>query len=163
MSIVRNYLLTMMFLMNAIYAMAQATVGTKSPYTIHLTMDKIIVGKDSVVFKGTKNLVIATDGKSDTLRIATVGGKTIGICVNVSKVMNNKKVIYPISYTFLERQNNRWVVLKKFQGAQRYELLQCPEGLGKTKQRKYANEEYHCYFGEPQQFAAWFRMDVYRN
>lgn len=158
----RIYLTVMLFLVTT-YVVAQTQVVTKRPYTIHLTMDKIIVGKDSVLFKGSKNMVLDTDGKSDTISLTTVGGKTIGMCVHITKVMQNNKVVYPISYTFFEKQNKKWVVLKKFQGAQRYQLLERPEGLGKTKLRKYANEEYHCYFGEPQQFAAWFRMDVYRN
>jgi hypothetical protein len=130
-------------------------------YLVHLTMDKIILGTDSMVFKNGKNWLIETTGKADTIEVAKVKSVPVAIVIDIRKVKMGEQIKTQIGYAFLKKVNNKWELIRHFGYTDRYNLLAPRPGFESTAKKKPASEEYHCQLGQPQQFEAWFRMDCY--
>jgi len=141
----------------------QATAQEKKPYFIRITIDKIRLGKDSVQFKSPKTLYVETGGKTDTMEVGSVKGTSIGMVVEVRKFYSGKNIRHQIGYAFYKRENEKWVLIKHFGFVNRFSLLKKPDEITKSKTPKAAHEEFYCSIGEPMQFSASFRMDVYLN
>lgn len=130
---------------------------------IHLTMDKIHFGTDSVVFKGGKTFLLEIKSQTDTLEFGRVGVVPIAMLVNVKRMKIGEQIKYEIGYSFFKKENAKWVLIRKFPDTERYELNEMSPALEKAGIKKSAHEEYHCSIGLPQNFEANFRMDVYKK
>lgn len=130
-------------------------------YTFHLSIDKLYLDGDSLVFKTPKILTIKATSKTDTLEVGKVGGVPVALVAEVRKAMRGKQTITQIGYAFFKKVNNRWQLIRHFGYTDRYNLLAPPPGFATKSAKLRPREEYHCEFGVPIQFAAWFRMDVY--
>lgn len=135
----------------------------KKPYFIRITMDKLRLGSDSVSFKSPKTQYIESDPKSDTIEVGTVKTTPIAMTVEIQKFFVGKTIRYRFSYTFYKKENNKWAVIKNFGWIDRFSLLKKPDEVKNSKSKKPAREEFFCSIGEPMQFSASFRMDVYLN
>ncbi len=141
----------------------QAAAQDKKPYFIRITMDKIRLGKDSVQFKSPKTIYVETSGKTDTIEVGSVKGIPVAMVVEIRKFYSGKNVRYQIGYVFYKRENDKWNLIKNFGYVNRFSILKKPEEIKKSKTPKAAHEEFFCSIGEPMQFSASFRMDVYVN
>ena len=153
-------LLLLLFVISGCLLSAQEQ---KKPYFIRITLDKVRLGNDSVKFKSPKTLYIETAGKTDTIEVATVKGTPIAMTVEIRKYLSGKTVRYQIGYAFYKKENSKWMLIKNFGFIDRFSLLKKPEEVKKGKTPKLAHEEFFCSIGEPMQFSAGFRMDVYLN
>lgn len=135
----------------------------KKAYFIRITMDKLRLGNDSVKFKSPKTFYVETSSKTDTVEVGSVKGTPIGMTVEVQKYFAGKTIRYRIGYVFYKRENAKWVLIKNFGYVDRFSLLKKPDEVKNPKAKKAAHEEFYCSIGEPMQFAASFRMDVYLN
>ncbi len=135
----------------------------KKAYFIRITIDKIRLGNDSVKFKSPKTLYVETSGKTDTVEVATIKGTPVAMIIEVRKYMAGKTIRYQIGYSFFKKENNKWALIKHFGYVDRFSLLKKPDEVKKSKTPKSAREEFFCSIGEPMQFSANFRMDVYIN
>ncbi|MGL5890093.1 MAG: hypothetical protein ACRC3B_09420 [Bacteroidia bacterium] len=141
-----------------------AFMNAQKQYIFHLSIDKIYLDGDSLVFKTPKILTLRakTGGtKTDTVEVGKPGGVAVALVADVRKVMRGKQTVTQIGYAFFKKQNNRWQIIRHFGYTDRYNLLAPPPGFDKKAAKLRPREEYHCEFGVPIQFAAWFRMDVY--
>lgn len=141
----------------------QAAAQDKKPYFIRITMDKIRLGSDSVQFKSPKTIYVETSGKTDTIEVGSVKGTPVAIVVEIRKFYSGKNVRYQIGYVFYKRENDKWNLIKNFGYVNRFSILKKPEEIKKSKTPKAAHEEFYCSIGEPMQFSASFKMDVYIN
>ncbi|HTF02961.1 MAG TPA: hypothetical protein VK826_03015 [Bacteroidia bacterium] len=153
----------LLLLLFAISAGLLSAQEQKKPYFIRITLDKVRLGNDSVKFKSPKTLYIETAGKTDTIEVATVKGTPIAMTVEIRKYLSGKTVRYQIGYAFYKKENSKWTLIKHFGFIDRFSLLKKPEEVKKGKTPKPAHEEFFCSIGEPMQFSAGFRMDVYLN
>lgn len=135
----------------------------KKPYFIRITMDKLRLGNDSVNFKSPKTVYVEADAKSDTIEVGAVKGQPVAMMVEIQKFLVGKTVRYRFNYTFFEKKNSKWMLIKKFGWVDRFSLLKKPDEVKNPKVKKAAREEYYCSIGEPMQFSASFRMDIYLN
>lgn len=135
----------------------------KKPYFVRITMDKLRLGNDSVMFRSPKTIYTEMNAKSDTIEVGAVKATKIGMTVEVQKFFAGKTVRYRIGYVFYKRENNKWVLIKNFGWTDRFSLLKKPDEVKNSKAKKPAHEEFFCSIGEPMQFSASFRMDVYLN
>lgn len=138
------------------------TFAQKS-YLVHLTIDKVVLGKDSVVYKNGKTFLFEMKDHSDTLEVGKPGGIPVAIVVDVRRVMVNKVMKYQLGYAFFKKIGNKWESIKHFEYTDRNDLLTPKPGFEASAKKKHANEEYHCEIGVPRQFASDFRMDVYKK
>jgi hypothetical protein len=132
-------------------------------YLIHLTIDKIVLGKDSVVFKKGKTFLVTTDKRTEKIEIGEPGKIPVAIEINVRKIKVGEKIKYQIGYAFFKKIEGNWTLIRDFGYVDRYELNDVPPGLEKSGQKKNAHDEYHCQNGSPTQFEAFFRLDVYKK
>ncbi|MCU0432321.1 MAG: hypothetical protein MUC87_02570 [Bacteroidia bacterium] len=130
-------------------------------YTIHLSFDKIYLDGDSIVFRTPKNLTLRTSGRSDTIEVTKLRNTPIAFVADVRKIMRGKQAVTQIGYAFFKKINGRWQLIRHFGYTDRYSLLEPPPGFAQKSAKLKPREEYHCEYGLPIQFAAWFRMDVY--
>lgn len=130
-------------------------------YTLHLSIDKVYLDGDSVVFRSPKILTLRTSGRTDTLEVAKLRNTPIAFVADVRKIMRGKQAVTQIGYAFFKKQNGRWQLIRHFGYTDRYSLLAPPPGFAQKSAKLKPREEYHCEYGVPIQFAAWFRMDVY--
>lgn len=144
-----------LFLLLAAQAVAQ------KQYTIHLSFDKIYLDGDSVVFRTPKILTLRTAARTDTIEVAKLRNTPIAFVADVRKVMRGKQTVTQIGYAFFKKLNGRWQLIRHFGYTDRYSLLAPPPGFEQKSAKLKPREEYHCEYGVPIQFAAWFRMDVY--
>lgn len=135
----------------------------KKAYFIRVTMDKLRVGNDSVAFKTPKTFYVETSSKTDTFEVGVVKGTPVAMTVEVQKYLSGKTVRYRIGYAFYKKTNAKWVLIKNFGYVDRFSLLKKPDEITNSQTKKAAREEYYCSIGEPMQFSASFRMDVYLN
>lgn len=135
----------------------------KKPYFIRITMDKLRLGNDSVSFKSPKTYYVESGAKSDTIEVGAVKGTPVAMMVEIQKFLVGKTVRYRFNYTFFEKENAKWTLIRKFGWVDRFSLLKKPEEVKNPKAKKAAREEYYCSIGEPMQFSASFRMDIYLN
>jgi hypothetical protein len=132
-------------------------------YLVHLTIDKIYLGKDSVIFKNGKTFLLEMKNHSDTLEVAKLGGIPVAIVIDVRRAKVGERIKYQIGYSFYKKENSKWTIIRNFGFIDRYELNSATPEFEASAKKKSAHEEYHCSIGEPQQFAAFFRMDVYKK
>lgn len=133
-------------------------------YVAHVSISKIFVGADSVVFKKPKNFVTAFGSRSDTIEVAAVKGTPVALVIDIRKTtLRNKQVKYEVGYAFFKKVFGKWELVKHFGYTDRYDLLQVPADAEKKFPKQEAREEYHCQFGYPSQFEAYFKMDVYKK
>lgn len=135
----------------------------KKPYFIRITMDKLKLGNDSVTFKAPKTLYVESNAKSDTIGVGSVKGIPVAMVVEIQKYMSGPNVRYRFNYTFLEKEHSKWTVIKTFGWVDRFSLLPKPDEVKKPGSKKPAQEKFFCSIGEPMQFSASFRMDIYLN
>jgi hypothetical protein len=132
-------------------------------YMIHLTMDKIYLGKDSLIFTHGLTYLLEIKSSTDTIELGRVGIVPVAMVVDVRRMKVGEQIKYQIAYAFYKRENSKWTLIRKFPYTDRYELNEMSPALQKAGVKKSAHEEYHCSLGEPQNFAAYFRMDVYKK
>ena len=149
--------LIFLFLLISVFAFAQKA------YLIHLTIDKIYLGKDSVVFKKGKTFLINTEKRTEKIEVGEPGKIPVAIEINIRKMKVGDKIKYQIGYAFFKKIDGNWSLIRDFGYVDRYELNVPPAGLENSGQKKPAHEEYHCQNGVPTQFEAFFRMDVYKK
>ncbi len=149
--------LIVLFLLVSLFSFAQKN------YLIHLTIDKIYLGKDSVVFKKGKTFLINTEKRTEKIEIASPGKVPVAIEINIRKMKVGQQIKYQIGYSFFKKIDGNWTLIRDFGYVDRYELNVPPAGLEASGQKKPAHEEYHCQNGVPTQFEAFFRMDVYKK
>lgn len=137
------------------------TVAAQKQYTLHLSVDKLLLNGDSVLFRTPKIITLKTSGRSDTLEVGKPGGIPIAIVVDIRKVMRGKQTVTQIGYAFFQKKGTRWQAIRHFGYTDRYSLLAPPPDFAKKAAKLKPREEYHCEYGVPIQFAAWFRMDIY--
>jgi hypothetical protein len=138
-----------------------AFMQAQKQYVFHLSIDKIYLDGDSLVFKTPKILTLRAAAKTDTIEVGKPGGVAVALVADVRKVMRGKQTVTQIGYAFFKKVNNRWQIIRHFGYTDRYNLLAPPPGFGSKTSKLRPREEYHCEYGVPTQFAAWFRMDVY--
>lgn len=136
---------------------------SKKPYFIRITMDAIRLGNDSVSIKTPKTLYIESNAKSDTIEVGAVKGTPIAMTIEIQKFFAGKTVRYRFSYSFFKKVHAKWELIKNFGWVDRFSLLKKPDEVKNSKSKKPAREEFFCSIGEPMQFSARFRMDVYLN
>lgn len=132
-------------------------------YLIHLTIDKIYLGKDSVIFKKGKTFLVSTDKRTEKIEVAEPGKIPVAIEINVRKVKVGEQIRFQVGYAFYKKIDGNWSLIRDFGYVDRFELNTVPPGLEASGQKKTAHEEYHCQNGSPTQFEAYFRMDVYKK
>lgn len=132
-------------------------------FVIHLTMDKIFLGSDSLVFKKGKTWVLHTKSKTDTVEVGSVRGTPVAIVADIQRVMVNKRVQFKIGYAFYKKVFGRWELIRHFGYVSRYDLVQAEKNFETGRGKKAAKEEYNCQWSDPALFAAVFRMDVYKE
>jgi hypothetical protein len=132
-------------------------------YLVHLTIDKIFLGKDSVIFPKGKTFLVTTEKRTEKIEIATLNKLPVAIEINIRKVKVGTQIKYQVGYAFFKKIDGNWSLIRDFGYVDRYELNAPPAGLEKSAQKKPATEEYHCQHGVPKQFEAYFRMDVYKK
>lgn len=163
----RILLLLLLFLTSGTGLSAQeqskGTLPEKKAYFIRITMDKLRLGNDSVKFASPKTFYVETSSKTDTTEVGAVKGVPVGMTVEVQKYFVGKTIRYRIGYVFYKRENEKWVLIKNFGFVDRFSLLKKPDEVKNSKSKKAAHEEFYCSIGEPMQFSASFRMDVYLN
>ncbi len=150
-------LLALCFLLFTVAAFAQKS------YLVHLTIDKVILGKDSVVFKNGKTFLVETKGRTDTLEVAKVKGIPVAIVVDIRKIMSGSQVKNQVGYAFFKKVNGRWELIRHFGYTDRYDIIAPRPGFEASAKKKPAHEEYFATIGNPVQFYAKFRMDVYEK
>lgn len=135
----------------------------KKPYFIRISIEKLKLGNDSMKFRSPKTFYLESGQKSDTIEVGALKNDRIGMCVEVQKYFQGKTVRYRFAYSFFRKENNKWVLIKNFGWIDRFSLLKKPDEIKNTKSKVVAKEEYYCSIGEPMQFSATFKMDVYLN
>ncbi len=140
-----------------------AAAFAQKTYLVHLTIDKVILGKDSVVFKNGKTFLLETKGRTDTLEVAKVRGVPVAIVVDIRKVMAGSQVKNQVGYAFFKKVSGKWELIRHFGYTDRYDIIAPRPGFEATARKKPAREEYFCTIGDPVQFYAKFRMDVYEK
>ncbi len=138
-------------------------VFAQKNYLIHLTIDKIRLGKDSVVFKKGKTFMVTTDKRTEKIEICEPGKIPVAIEINIRRVKVGEQIKYQIGYAFFKKLEGNWTLIRDFGYVDRFELNGVPPGLEASGIKKQAHEEYHCQNGSPTQFEAFFRMDVYKK
>jgi len=138
-------------------------IFAQKSYLIHITIDKIVLGKDSVVFKKGKTFLVDVKSHTDTIEIVKIGNEPVAMVLDVRRVKEAEKIKYQIGYAFYKKQDSKWILVHKFPYVNRYELSVPIPGLEKVGAKKNAHEEFHCSLGLPQNFEAFFRMDVYKK
>ncbi len=133
------------------------------PYYVHLTIDKVVLGNDSVLFKKGKTFFVETKSHTDTIEVAKVGGTPVAIVVDVRKLMEGPLMRYQIGYAWYKKTGTKWELIRNFGYITRPDLVTLKPGFDKTAKTKSATEEFHCSIGQPEQFDADFRMDVYKG
>ncbi len=136
---------------------------TKKPYFIRISIDKLKLGNDSMKYRSPKTFYLESGQKSDTIEVGALKNDRIGMSVEVLKYFQGKTVRYRFSYTFFRKENTKWVIIKNFGWVDRFSILKKPDEIKNTKTKVVAKEEYYCSIGEPMQFSATFKMDVYLN
>jgi|SRR5665213_3227732 len=132
-------------------------------YYVHLTIDKVILGNDSVVFKKGKTFFVETKSHTDTIEVAKVKGIPVAILIDVRQLKEGPMLRYQIGYSWYKKIGNKWELIRNFGYITRPDLVTLKPGFDKTAKTKSATEEYHCSIGEPEQFDADFKMDVYKK
>lgn len=138
-------------------------VNAQQSYLIHLTIDKVKLGNDSVVYKGGKTFLFDVKSKTDTVEVGKPGGVPVAIVVDIRKMKAGEQIRTQIGYAFFKKVNGKWELIRHFGYTDRYELLSPRPGFEASARKKPAREEFHCLLGQPQQFEAFFRMDCYRK
>ena len=72
-------------------------------YLIHLTIDKIILGKDSIVFKKGKTFLINTEKRTEKIEIGAPGKIPVAIEINVRRMKVGEQIKYQIGYSFFKK------------------------------------------------------------
>ena len=153
----RNFLLLLFFLF-----VAPALFAQKS-FVIHLTIDKIFLGNDSLVFKKGKTWALETQNKTDTVEIGKAGTVPVAIVIDVKRILVDKRVQYKIGYAFFKKTNSRWELIRHFGYVSRYDLISVAKDYAAEVNKRPAREEYNCQWSDPALFAASFRMDVFKK
>lgn len=143
--------------------LAFTRVHAQQGFVVHLTIDKVFLGNDSLVFKKGKTWVLHTKGKTDTVEIGQVRGTPVALVADVQRVLVNKRVQFKIGYAFFKKVFGRWELIRHFGYVARYDLVQAEKNFESTRGKKTAKEEYSCQWSDPALFAAKFRMDVYKE
>jgi hypothetical protein len=146
-----------------LFLFVSGTAVAQKSYLVHLTIDKVILGKDSVVFKNGKTFLLETKGRTDTLEVAKVGGVPVAIVVDIRKVMAGSQVKNQVGYAFFKKTGGKWELIRHFGYTDRYDIIAPRPGFEASAKKKPAREEYFCTIGDPVQFYAKFRMDVYEK
>jgi hypothetical protein len=153
----KRFSLVLIFLLSVTMTFAQ------KGYLIHLTIDKVMLGKDSVVFKNGKTFLVNIEKRSEKIELCAPGKIPVAIEINVRRIKVGTQLKYQVGYAFFKKIDGNWTLIRDFGYIDRYELNEPPAGLEKAGQKKPAHEEYHCQNGVPTQFEAFFRMDVYKK
>jgi hypothetical protein len=132
-------------------------------YLIHLTIDKIYLGKDSVIFPKGKTFLVTTAGRTEKIEVGAPGKVPVAIEINIRKIKVGTQIKVQVGYAFYKKIDGNWTLIRDFGYVDRYELNVPPAGLEKSGTKKPAHDEYHCQDGVPTQFEAFFRMDVYKK
>lgn len=132
-------------------------------YLIHLTIDKVKLGDDSVVYKNGKTFLLEVKDRSDTIEVGKPGGVPVAIMIDIRKIKTGEQIRTQIGYVFFKKLNGKWEQIRHFGYTDRYELPSPKPGFEASAKKKAAREEYHCLLGQPQQFEAFFRMDCYKK
>ena len=140
-----------------------AFLFAQKSYLVHLTIDKVSLGDDSVVYKNGKTFLFEITNRSDTIEVAKPGGIPVAIVIDIKKAMERKQMKYEIGYAYFKKINGKWELIRHFGYTERYQLLSPKPGFETTAKKKSATEEYHCMIGQPAEFEAFFRMDVYKK
>lgn len=138
-------------------------IFAQKSYLIHITIDKIVLGKDSVVFKKGKTFLVDVKSHTDSIEIVKIGNEPVAMVLDVRRVKEGEQIKYQIAYAFYKKQDSKWILVHKFPYVNRYELSVPILGLEKVGAKKNAHEEFHCFLGLPQNFEAFFRKDVYKK
>jgi hypothetical protein len=141
-----------------------STVSFAQPsYYVHLTIDKVVLGNDSMVFKKGKTFLIETKTHTDTIEVTKVSGIPVAIVVDIRRMMEGPLLKYQIGYAWYKKIGNKWELIRNFGYVSRTDIVTPKTGFEKTAKTKPATEEYHCSIGLPEVFEAYFRMDVYKK
>lgn len=135
----------------------------KKPYFIRISVDKIKLGNDSINYRSPKTFYLESGQKSDTIEVGALKTDRIGMSVEVQKYFQGKTVRYRFAYSFFRKEKEKWTLIKNFGWVDRFSLLHKPDEIKKSQAKVAAKEEYYCSIGEPMQFSANFKMDVYLN
>lgn len=138
-------------------------VTAQQGFVVHLTIDKVFLGSDSLVFKKGKTWVLHIKSKTDTVEIGQVRGTPVAIIADVQRVLVNKRVQFKIGYAFYKKVFGRWELIRHFGYVARYDLVQAEKNFETGRGKKTAKEEYNCQWSDPALFSAKFRMDVYKE
>jgi hypothetical protein len=152
-----NRLFLLLLLFCSTYLSAQKS------YLIHLTIDKLVVGKDSIVYKGGKTFLLETTGKTDTIEVGKVKNTPVAMVIDIRKIMVSGNLNYQLGYAFFKKVNGKWELIRHFGYTNRIDLLAPRPGFEAGAKKQKAREEFACSIGDPLQFAAAFRMDVYKK
>lgn len=138
-------------------------VFAQKSYLIHLTIDKIYLGKDSVIFPKGKTFLVTTASRTEKIEVGAPGKTPVAIEINIRQIRVGTQTKFQIGYAFYKKIAGNWTLIRDFGYVDRYELNAPPAGLEKPGSKKTAHDEYHCQDGVPTQFEAFFRMDVYKK
>lgn len=138
-------------------------VSAQKPYLVHLTIDKVKLGNDSVVYPKGKTFLVEMNERSDTIVVGRLGGVEVAILIDIRRMKEGEQVRTKIGYAYFKRVLGKWELIRRFGYIDRYELPEPPPGFAASAKKKPAHEEYHCEIGQPQQFEAFFRMDCYKK
>jgi hypothetical protein len=150
----RNQFLLLLFLSLSSFVNAKG-------YLVHLTIDKLMLHRDSIQFKTPKSLYLQITDHTDTLEVGKLGGKSIAIVIDVRKRMSAGKVVSEIGYAFFQKENSKWIRINHFGYTNRTAFLNETPEIKKRSPKNQAHENYSCSMGLPVWFSAAFRMDVY--
>ncbi|HEU4719291.1 MAG TPA: hypothetical protein VFU15_15710 [Bacteroidia bacterium] len=150
------------FLAAVLFAVCISVQAQKS-YLVHLTIDKLFLGSDSVVYPKGKTFVMNITSKSDTVEVGKPGGVPVAILVDIRRIKRGDRIINQVGYAFLQKTGGKWTLIKHFGYTDRYDFPTHKPGFENTARKTQAKDEFHCDYGVPRQFAADFRMDIYRN
>lgn len=153
-------ILVVLLLLSLTSATAQEV---KKPYFIRISIEKLKLGNDSMKFRSPKTFYLECGQKSDTFEVGALKTDRLGMSVEVQKYFQGKTVRYRFAYSFFKKENAKWVLIKNFGWVDRFSILKKPDEVKKSKSKVVAKEEYYCSIGEPMQFSATFKMDVYLN
>ncbi|TND07603.1 MAG: hypothetical protein FD123_3155 [Bacteroidetes bacterium] len=140
-----------------------AVVPAQKSYLLHLTVTKIYLGEDSLVFKKPVSKFLTCINRSDTIEVGTIKGTPLAMVIDIQRVVQNKQAKYKIGYAFFKKVFGKWELIKHFGYTDRFDFVQASPDMEKKSAKKEAREEYHCQFGYPSQFEAYFKLDVYKK
>ena len=109
-------------------------VFAQKSYLIHLTIDKIYLGKDSVIFPKGKTFLVTTANRTEKIEVGAPGKTPVAIEINIRKVKVGSQIKFQIGYAFYKKIDGNWTLIRDFGYVDRYELNIPPAGLEKSGQ-----------------------------